>query len=417
MLLANLKNRKPFMKLFMIKKYFKSILYVIISTILLVFSICSSFCDNCITCSNQSLSFVRKLSKSDYKCAISEVFFADVDNNCSSLRTKYRDMNNNYGFFRNTMFSFASAVNENKECVRFSTSFSGLKMPDTAAITISDFCDGNTSENGVLYTFPAKLKFVFKYCDINKYLNKNDNGGSYITQSLADAFLNSNDSLNSYEDLLGETFLLSNERKSSICNIIDDNDELVPMLKKYFGGNFIITTDYSMLDLYTLSTTSIILADHLTFKDYINYFSHQNIDYFSMKYYLNGSLSQDSQTSYFENAICNKKIELSPFSLYFLIPFLLLLLILAFLLFIGRNTKINKIIIFSFFIISINLLLVINIVNLFLYSNLFLINMFNNYLSLYCWFCLISTLLHFVVPKYHLNRKLLSIKSIYEIDI
>ena len=361
----------------------KNCTYLVLSLFLFVFALFAHIFDSNVQFNNQSLSFIKDLSSTEYKCGVSESVFYDKENNCTSLRSNLRDMNVNHGFYRRSMYCYLTALNDDYTLKKNNFNYNDSIETKVSILTLSDFCDGNTSADGRMLCFPGQLMFVFDFCDIQKYKNSSALSGSYINQKLADRIINNSPNINSYDELLGTNYVFDNDRVYSICNILLSDDSMSKLLDNYYN-EYIITTDYSFLDKCLLSTTTIFTANHLDFKDYYNYFSESSLSFFSMFYFENGKIIKNSKTIFFENGIMNSKKNVGLFSLYFVVPFIVFALFVD-TFFIFSKYHASKFWVLMVFCFSLFILLLVNLTNSFLTTYYFILNYFNNYMSILCW--------------------------------
>lgn len=348
--------------------------------LVVVFSLSFLF-DSTVMYKSNCYSFLRELSTCEIDWAIGNFSLNDNTLKTKELRNEIREANNTYGFFRETLTSHIVASNQDAGYLNFECSFNDVELEPTRLITLSDFCDGNTSPDGKLYTIPLQLMFVGNYCDISKYADPSTVGSSYIPIDMANAIISINNSFNDYSDLLGKIYYI-NGSPFTINNIFYQNSYLAPLFFKYYG-KFIVADSSNFLDDYDVSITAAYKADSISQDDYIHYFKNKDIRVNNFTYLKSNNWQDNAFTSFVKKEILSRHDNNQFLSPVFWVLFFLLLCEGVLLFFLLKKRIIFKRVFWVLITFSLVLLLLITIGNLFLHKYIIFLNLFNGYLTVH----------------------------------
>ena len=209
-------------------------------------SVLPALTDSALQYSNVSYGYVRKLSQDDNAWTLGLFETNLIDPDTRDVKNQLNEARDLYGFYRSTLFQYLVALNEQKEIVYKESSRNGTQMMNHCLFSLATFCDGNTSKEGELYQIPLQVMFNNNNaCDLT-ISSPDAVSHSYISQEFADRLLDDDETLQTYEDLLGKTYLYGDD-VFSINNIYRSDASLAPLFRLRFD-DFIIVDDVSYLD-------------------------------------------------------------------------------------------------------------------------------------------------------------------------
>ncbi len=388
-----------------------SIAYCCLFLIVIALLSCTQFFDSALSYQNMSYSFRRKLASSDYGWAIGSFVSAQAEAKTADLRSELKEAETTYGFYRTTISSHIVALDENDGFAKLPCVFHDIALQDTCLVTLQDFCDGNTTDEGDMFRIPLRLMFTDAWCDIRVYQKAGTNGSSYISKDMADAIIANDESLGGYRDLLGLTYSIG-DGVFTINNIYEPTVLLAPLLSRYYG-KFIIVDSSVFMNHFGLAVTSLYKADSILQTDYVRYFQKHSSKVLGFTYCENGVLMDDQYTSYIQSAIANgynTRLFEGP---AFWISILMIIGYAVGLWFLCQSHLIMRQS-FAVLIVCCSILLcVIGVIGLFFYNVVPLVNTFNVYVSAFSLFVIATLVLSPIIRSRKARRSL----SVYETRI
>ncbi len=360
---------------------------------------------------NNAYSFLRELSTSDHKWAIGTFVSNSEDMSVAGLRKQIDIANDTYGFYRKTLSNHIVALDDNNDFAWFTCSYAGVALADTRLITLNDFCDGNTTEEGDLYAIPLRVVFPNIACDIKEYQDPSTNGSSYISKDMADGIIASVSGINSYRDLLGKVYQLGSGT-FTINNIFYPTVSQAPLLNKYYG-KFIITDSSAFMNQFHMGLTASYQADTISQDDYVRFYQRNSTEVLKFTYYKKGIAIENDYTRFMKSTIENNsptKMAAGPLfwvSLVLLVGNVVVLWYLIHDKLISKKTLLIALAIFGAILIA------VAIANYAFYSSVVALDIFNLYLSAFAIVNIASLL---ILPFFKTRKSRRRLDS-YEADI